>query len=91
MDMMTTPALMTSAKDYFNKEQLKDMKYEPVPTAEDQPATHLIKELMDRCVPQMTKYYYNPKKYSSYLEQLGIAYPARCDSSGDAGARSSLI
>ncbi len=30
MDMMTTPTLIASAKDYFNNEQLKDMKYEPV-------------------------------------------------------------
>lgn len=75
MDMMTTPALLASAKDYFNNEQLKDMKYEPVLTPEDQPAIHLNKELMDRMRPQMTKYYYNPKKYSSYLEQLGIPYP----------------
>nr|WP_298728359.1 amidohydrolase [uncultured Steroidobacter sp.] len=75
MDMMTTPALLASAKDYFNNEQLKDMKYDPVLAPEDQPAIHLNKELMERLRPEMSKYYYNPKKYSSYLEQLGIAYP----------------
>lgn len=86
MDMMTTPALLASAKDYFNNEQLKEMKYEPVLTAEDQPAIHLNKELMDRLRPQMTKYYYNPKKYSSYLEQLGIAYPGVPAPAAAAGA-----
>jgi aminobenzoyl-glutamate utilization protein B len=25
--------------------------------------------------PEMRKYYYDPKKYKTYLEQLGIAYP----------------
>jgi aminobenzoyl-glutamate utilization protein B len=75
MDMVTTPALLASAKDYFHNEQLKDTKYDPVLAPEDQPAIHLNKELMERIRPQMTKYYYNPKKYSSYLEQLGIAYP----------------
>ena len=77
MDMMTTPALLASAKDYFNNVQLKDVKYDPVLAPEDQPAIHLNKELMEQMRPQMTKYYYNPKKYSSYLEQLGIAYPGK--------------
>ena len=67
--------MLASAKDYFNNEQLKDMKYDPVLAPGDQPAIHLNKELMERIRPQMTKYYYNPKKYRSYLEQLGIAYP----------------
>lgn len=75
LDIMTTPTLLASAKDYFNNEQLKDAKYDPVLTAEDRPAIHLNKELMEQMRPQMTHYYYNPKKYRSYLEQLGIAYP----------------
>ncbi len=25
--------------------------------------------------PQMKKYYYNPEKYKTYLDQLGIKYP----------------
>lgn len=75
LDMMTTPALLASAKDYFNNEQLKDTKYDPVLAPGDQPAIHLNKELMEQMRPQMTQYYYNPKKFSSYLEQLGIAYP----------------
>jgi aminobenzoyl-glutamate utilization protein B len=51
------------------------MKYDPVLTSEDQPAIHLNKELMEQMRPRMTSYYYNPKKYRTYLEQLGIAYP----------------
>lgn len=75
LDLMTTPSLLASAKDYFNTVQLKDMKYDPVLSAEDQPAIHLNKEIMERMRPQMIKNYYNPKKYGSYLEQLGIEYP----------------
>lgn len=86
MDMMTTPTLIASAKDYFNKEQLKDTKYDPVLAPADQPAVHLNKELMERIRPQMSKYYYNPKKYSSYLEQLGIAYPGTPATAVAAGA-----
>jgi aminobenzoyl-glutamate utilization protein B len=30
---------------------------------------------MDRYRPEMRKYYYDPARYKTYLEQLGIAYP----------------
>jgi aminobenzoyl-glutamate utilization protein B len=75
LDLMTTPSLVVSAKDYFNNVQLKDTKYDPVLGPQDQPAIHLNKELMEQMRPRMTKYYYNPKKYGTYLEQLGIPYP----------------
>jgi aminobenzoyl-glutamate utilization protein B len=75
LDLMTDPALLASAKDYFNNVQLKDTKYDPVLTAEDKPAIHLNKDLMDRLRPQMSRFYYDPKKYDTYLEQLGIHYP----------------
>ncbi len=75
LDLMTTPGLIADAKDYFNNVQLKDMKYDPVLTPEDKPGIHLNKEVMDKLRPQMTKFYYDPKKYDTYLEQLGIAYP----------------
>jgi aminobenzoyl-glutamate utilization protein B len=72
---MTTPKLLADAKDYFNNVQTKDVKYTPVLTAEDSPGVHLNKELMDQMRPKMQKFYYDPKKYNSYLEQLGIPYP----------------
>jgi aminobenzoyl-glutamate utilization protein B len=75
LDLMTTPELLASAKDYFNNVQLKDTKYVPVLSAEDKPGIHLNKELMEQMRPKMTKFYYDPKKYNSYLEQLGIPYP----------------
>ena len=30
---------------------------------------------MDRYRPEMKKYYFDPTKYKTYLEQLGIKYP----------------
>ena len=75
LDLMTTPELLASAKDYFHNVQLKESKYDPVLTAADKPGIHLNKDLMEKMRPQMTKYYYEPKKYKTYLEQLGIAYP----------------
>ncbi len=33
------------------------------------------KEKMERFAPQLKKYHYDPTKYKTYLEQLGIQYP----------------
>ena len=30
---------------------------------------------MDRFRPELRKFHYDPSRYSTYLEQLGIAYP----------------
>ncbi|HEY0623737.1 peptidase dimerization domain-containing protein [Sphingomonas sp.] len=75
LDAMTTPKLVADAKAYFREVQTKDQKYDPVLTAADQPAIHLNKEVMERMRPELTKYYYDPAKYPSYLDQLGVKYP----------------
>nr|WP_317893211.1 amidohydrolase [uncultured Sphingomonas sp.] len=75
LDLMTTPKLIADAKAYFTDVQLKDQKYDPVLAPEDQPAIHLNAEIMQRMRPEMEKNYYDPAKYPTYLEQIGIAYP----------------
>lgn len=75
LDMMTTPALLAQAKDFFQNVQLKDQKYDPVITASDKPAIWLNKDIMDKMRPQMEKFYYDQDKYPTYLDQLGIKYP----------------
>ena len=75
LDMMTTPKLIRDAKEYFDTVQQEADHYDPVITAEDKPAIDLNRGLMKRMRPEMTKYYYDPAKYPTYLDQLGIAYP----------------
>ncbi len=75
LDIATTPQLVADAKAYFNDVQLKDQKYDPVLQPSDQPAIWLNAETMQRLRPKMEPYYYNSKKYKTYLDQLGIAYP----------------
>jgi aminobenzoyl-glutamate utilization protein B len=75
LDIATTPSLVTSAKDYFQNVQLKDQKYDPVLTKDDKPAIHLNTEIMAQMRPKMEPFYYDSKKYKTYLEQLGIPYP----------------
>ncbi|MCC6914581.1 MAG: amidohydrolase [Rhodospirillaceae bacterium] len=75
LDIATTPSIVANAKAYFRDVQTKDEKYAPVLVAGDKPAIHLNKELMTLLRPQMEKFYYDPGKYGTYLEQLGIKYP----------------
>jgi aminobenzoyl-glutamate utilization protein B len=75
LDLVTTPKMVADAKDYFNNVQLKEDKYWSVLSDTDTPAIHLNQKTMAEFRPKMEPFYYDPTKYSSYLEQLGIAYP----------------
>jgi len=75
LDLLTRPELVSQAWDYFKNVQTKDKKYTPLLRPEDKPAIWLNKETMDRYRPEMKKYYFDPTKYKTYLEQLGIDYP----------------
>jgi aminobenzoyl-glutamate utilization protein B len=75
IDLLTQPALVQQSWDYFKNVQTKETKYIPLIRPEDQPAIWLNKERMEKYRPEMKKYYYDPTKYKTYLEQLGITYP----------------
>lgn len=75
IDILLNPALIQNAWDYYKNEQTKDIQYTPLVGPADKPAVHINKDIMSKYKPQLQKYYYNPSKYKSYLEQLGIAYP----------------
>jgi aminobenzoyl-glutamate utilization protein B len=75
IDLLLKPALVQAAWDYFRNVQTKETKYEPLIRPEDRPAIELNKPTMDKYREQMKKYYYDPTRYKTYLEQLGIAYP----------------
>ena len=75
LDLMLKPALIDQSWDYFRNVQTKDIKYEPLIRPQDKPAIDMNKAVMDRYRPELKKYYYDPSRYKSYLEQLGISYP----------------
>lgn len=75
LDMLTNPKTITDAWDYYKNVQTKEVKYIPFVEANTPPAIHLNKKTMDQFRPQLKKYYYDPSKYKTYLEQLGIQYP----------------
>jgi len=75
IDLVTHPELVQQAWDYFRNVQTKTVKYTPLMRPEDKPAIWLNTETMAKYRPEMKKYYYDPSRYKSYLEQLGIKMP----------------
>jgi aminobenzoyl-glutamate utilization protein B len=75
LDVLTTPALVESAWKYFREEQTKDQKYVPFITEKDPPAITINDKADARFREQQKKFYYDPTKYKTYLEQLGVDYP----------------
>jgi aminobenzoyl-glutamate utilization protein B len=75
LDLMTSPEELAKAKTFFNEDQQKYDHYKPFVTATDVPAIHVNDDYMRTYRPLMEPYYYDSKKYPSYLDQLGIKYP----------------
>jgi aminobenzoyl-glutamate utilization protein B len=75
LDILLTPQIVVDAKDYFENVQTKEIKYKPFFAPTDKPPTWLNADIMAQYRPEMRKYYYDPKKFKTYLEQLGIEYP----------------
>ena len=75
LDLLLSPSLVRRSWDYFNNVQTKDRKYVSFLRPEDVPATWLNAETMEEFRPQLEPLYYDPSRYETYLEQLGIDYP----------------
>ena len=75
LDILMKPQVVADAWTYFRDVQTKDIKYTPFIAPSDKPPIWLNAEIMARFKPELSKYYYDSKKYKTYLEQLGIAYP----------------
>ncbi len=75
LDMLTDDKIIAQAWDYHKNVQTKEVKYIPFVQANTPPAVHLNQKTMDEFRPKLKKFYYDPTKYKTYLEQLGIRYP----------------
>ncbi|HEU5262212.1 MAG TPA: amidohydrolase [Gemmatimonadales bacterium] len=85
LDFLLRPELARQAWDYFRDVQTKTVQYRPLIRPEDRPAIELNAGIMEKYRPLMRKHYYDPKKYATYLEQLGIAYPTTRRADGNCG------
>src|SRR5688572_23991765 len=75
LDVLMRPEIVTQAWDYFRNVQTKDVRYVPLIRPEDTPAVWLNEETMTKYRPELRKYYYDPTRHKTYLDQLGITYP----------------
>lgn len=75
LDLYMKPTVIVQAWDFFRSVQTAQRKYTPLIRPYDTPAIWLNKDIMARYRPEMRKYYFDPTKYKTYLEQLGITYP----------------
>jgi aminobenzoyl-glutamate utilization protein B len=74
IDLLTKPELLTAAKEYFAK-QTATTKWQSLIPVDTKPPIHFNKDKMEKASPELKKLRYDPTKYKTYLEQLGITYP----------------
>lgn len=75
VDLFTKPELLKESWDYYKTVQTKEQQYIPLVGEKDNPAIQLNTKIMAEFAPKLKPYYYNPVKFKTYLEQLGIKYP----------------
>jgi aminobenzoyl-glutamate utilization protein B len=75
IDLLMKPELVKMSWEYFNTVQTRDQKYEPLIRPQDRPAVDLNQGIMSQYREQMRPFYFDPTRYKTYLEQLGIQYP----------------
>lgn len=74
LDLLMNPALRDAARTYF-AEQTKTTKWKPLLPADTKPPIELNREKMEKFRAALKPLRYDPARYKTYLEQLGIAYP----------------
>ena len=82
LDLLLQPGLLDSAGSYFRDVQTRKETYRPLLRPGDTPPIELNREILERYRPAMRRYYYDPRRYRTYLEQLGVTYPVLPDSGG---------
>ena len=75
LDLFLDGETLDAAWSYFHDEQTAGTQYIPFISETDQPATWLNEDIMAQWRERMRPYYYDPDRYDTYLEQLGIEYP----------------
>jgi aminobenzoyl-glutamate utilization protein B len=75
LDLLLQPELVKNSWDYFTNVQTKEVKYKTFLRPDDKPAIWLNQKIMEQYRDRMKGMYYDPAKFPSYLDQLGIKYP----------------
>jgi aminobenzoyl-glutamate utilization protein B len=85
IDLALRPDVVAAARDYFENVQGKQAEYSPFIRPTDEPVVETNKETMDRYRAELAQHYYDARKFSTYLEQLGVPYPPAMPPRADAG------
>jgi len=83
LDLLLDGRTVEAAWRYFREVQTAETTYTPFITPDDRPAIWLNEDIMARWRERMRPFYYDPARYGTYLEQLGIDYPTVRDSTRD--------
>ncbi len=79
LDFFLNPEKVDEAWTYFREVQTKDQTYVSFLSKDDPPPIHMNAERQGMYREQLKEFYYDPSKYETYLEQLGITYPTTRD------------
>jgi aminobenzoyl-glutamate utilization protein B len=75
VDLLLDPALVEEAWRYHREVQTKDYTWISLIPEDTEPPIFLNEERMKLFRPELEKLIYDPTKYETYLEQLGVVYP----------------
>jgi aminobenzoyl-glutamate utilization protein B len=75
IDLLLRSDLVAQSWDYFRTVQTKSTTYTPLIAPTDLPDTSMNARTMEQFRPALQKFYFDPAKYKTYLEQLGVTYP----------------
>jgi len=88
IDVLADPALVEDAWRYHREVQTKDYQWESLIPEGTEPPIFLNEDRMKQFRPALEKLIYDPTKYDSYLQQLGVTYPTvKTDTTGGATER----
>lgn len=76
LDLLLRPEILEEARDFFDNVQRRDRDYISFLPPDEPPPIWMNEETMEKYRPALREFYYDPERYDTYLEQLGIDYPS---------------
>jgi aminobenzoyl-glutamate utilization protein B len=75
LDLLTDRDLLAEAQRYHREVQTRDLQWQSLIPEGTPPPTYLNADRMARYQPQLDSLRYDPERFDTYLEQLGVRYP----------------
>jgi aminobenzoyl-glutamate utilization protein B len=75
LDLVTDAELLAEAQRYHREVQTADLQWQSLIPEGTPPPTHLNSDRMARYRPLLDSLRYDPDRFDTYLEQLGVRYP----------------